>query len=222
MYAKCLSLCAATFIIALAISPRVAQASPVAHLELWSQEGDYVGQGGHYDLTYTPENSTMFWANAYRYGDGFGRPNYLEFSLGTVTADDAHNTWAYLLFSTQQLDESIRPGLFLEAQRAPFESPGHPGLDINFQNRGCDAISGSFVVEEASFSPVHVIQHFRARFVQHCEAWMPALVGTFDYSATSVPEPATVGMIGGGLLLIVAAARARRPRGNTGAGTSAG
>lgn len=187
-----------------------AVALPVAHLELWSQKGDYIGQGRHFDISYTPDNSD--WFSASSEPDALGRPDYLTFILGTVTGDD-DNTFALLQFSTAKLRVPMQPGLYLGAQRAPFASWGHPGLDVSFQNRGCNELSGWFRVTEAGFGVGGTIESFGATFAQHCEGGTPSLFGSFGYVAEStsppVPEPSTWSLFGIGMLAIARVARKR-------------
>ena len=40
-------------------------AIPIAHLMLQSESGDYIGQGGTFDITYTPESSDFFFVNIF-------------------------------------------------------------------------------------------------------------------------------------------------------------
>jgi len=170
-------------------------AIPVAHLSLHSQPGDFIGQGGDFDLTYTPQNSSFFSARTVQtIGPD---PAFLLFTLGNIIT--GANTFANLDFSTFQLGIPIQPGFYPDAQRAAFASPGHPGLDISFQNRGCNTLTGSFTVEKASFVGSSILA-FDASFVQHCEGGAPALFGTFSYAA---PEPHTLALIVWGLLPLV-------------------
>ena len=183
-------------------------AIPVAHLTLRSQPGDFIGQGGDFDLTYTPQNSDFFSAAILRtIGPD---PAYLTFTLGNIVTG-ANNTFADLDFSTTQLGIPIRPGFYPDAQRAAFASPGHPGLAISFQNRGCNTLTGSFTVEKASFVGSSILA-FDASFVQHCEGGAPALFGTFSYAA---PEPHTLALIVWSLLPLIGVVKrmARRESG---------
>ncbi len=70
--------------------------------------------------------------------------------LGTVTSGP-DNTFALLFFGTDALGIPIQPGFYPDAERADFASPGHPGLDVSFQNRGCNTLTGSFTVHEVAF-----------------------------------------------------------------------
>ncbi len=109
-----------------------------------------------------------------------GRADWAVFMLGTVTGGP-DNTYANLTFSTQKIDTYLAPGEYLDAERAPFASPGHPGLDVSFQNRGCNTLTGSFNILEASFGVDGAVDSFRATFSQNCEGGPAALIGRFSY-----------------------------------------
>jgi hypothetical protein len=156
----------------------------VAHLTLQSEPGDFIGAGGTFDITYTPENSDFFFVNIFE-----SPPTFLQFILGTVTSG-RDNTFASLDFGTNQLGIPIQPGFYADAERAAFASLGHPGLDVSFQNRGCNTLTGNFTISEATFTPdLQTITSFVASFEQHCEGATPALFGTFSYV---IPEPSTL------------------------------
>jgi len=201
------------FLIVLAFSilatPLTASATSIAHLTLKSEPGDFIGQGGSFDITYTPLNSMFFSVSVLPPAP---IPSFVQFVLGTVTSG-SDNTFAIVDFSTTQLGITIQPGLYVDAQRAPFANPGHPGLDVSFQNRGCNTLTGSFSVGEAAFSPDGMtIETFAATFEQHCEGFTPALFGSFQFDASGaslVPEPTGLVLIGLGLG--ISTLRRRRP-----------
>jgi hypothetical protein len=170
------------------------EATPTAHLILDAGPGSFIGPGsGHFDIIYTPLNSDFFSAEIRRtIGTSPAQPAELLFIMGTVTSG-ADNTFAMLFFGTDQLGIPIQPGFYPNAQRADFAAPGHPGLDISFQNHGSNGVSGEFSIDEVTFSPdLSTILTFSARFQQFTEH---VYTGTFTYSADSatvVPEPATM------------------------------
>ena len=87
---------------------------------------------------------------------------------------------------SNQLGIPIQPGFYPDVERAPFASQGHPGLAINFQNRGCNTLTGEFTIHEVTFFSGESgleIETFSASFEQHCEGADPALFGTFTYDA---------------------------------------
>jgi hypothetical protein len=182
-----------------------------AHLTLQSQPGDFIGQGGNFDIIYTPANSQFFSASVV---PTTPIPSFLRFTLGTVTGG-SDNTFTTLDFGTNQLGIPIQPGFYANAQRASFASAGHPGLDVSFQNRGCNTLTGNFTVTDVTFGANNAIQSFSATFEQHCEGAVPALFGTFTYSATGVPEPSAWALMLTGLGLFAVCRVARK--GNRGA-----
>ena len=140
-----------------------------AHLVLNSQPGDYVGQGQNWDITYdtgaipAATVEPQFW-NA----------NLLTWYLKANTAED---TLSRVWFGTDQLGMPIQPGHYTNAQRAAYAQPGHPGLEISFQHRGCNTLTGEFTIYEVTFSPdQQSILAFSASFEQHCDGATPAPV----------------------------------------------
>jgi hypothetical protein len=191
--------CAVSFLL---LSP-CARADLLAHLTLQSQPGDFIGQGGTFDITYP---STEITAQIHATVAG-GLPAELSFVLGHVSP--APNTFSTLSFGTNQLGIEIQPGVYTSAERADFASPGHPGLDVTFQNRGSNTLTGQFTVTDATFYQSNQkIASFSASFEQHSEGATPALFGTFTFTDTAAPtnspEPATslLSCVGGLLLLL--------------------
>ena len=168
-------------------------AAGIAKLTLQSDAGDFIGAGQNFDIVYTEGTSAFFSALVRRtIGGPPGQPAEVEFELGTVTSG-ADNTFALLFFGTDQLGIPLAPGSYPNAQRADFAAPGFAGLDVSFQNRGCNTVTGSFVVTEAVFGVDSVgnptIRRFVATFVQHCEGAVPALHGAFYFDASGIPPP---------------------------------
>lgn len=164
---------------------------PIARLKLQSQPGDYIGQGGNFDITYTPDSPGRFSAQILNTVDPSpGSPALLVFSGGVVTSGP-DNTNALLFFGTDKLGIPLQTGFFPDVERAVFASPGHPGLDVGFQNRGCNILTGSFTINDISFSPEQRLETFSATFEQHCEGANSALLGSFEYNAGSFSPPPT-------------------------------
>lgn len=203
-----------SFILSALLPVHNAYATPIAHLTLNSEPGDYIGQGMNFDITYTPTNLSLFFAEAGLAVDPSNDPSELRFILGTVTSG-FDNTFALLSFGTSGLDIPFQGGVFLDAERADFALPGHPGLDISFQNRGCNTVAGNFTVNDVSFSNSVAtatgssIETFSVSFEQHCNGDEPALYGTFSYRAFGVPEPGSILLVLS-LLPLVPVGRLRR------------
>src|SRR5262249_43324859 len=106
-----------------------------AHLTLHSETGDFIGQGKNFDLTY-PQPGDQFFFVALSSTLPSKLPTNVSFTLGKVTSG-SDNTFTTLDFGTNQLGAPLTPGtLYDNAQREAFAQPGHPGLDVTFQNRG--------------------------------------------------------------------------------------
>jgi len=169
-----------------------------AELKLQSQPGDFIGQGQTVDILYTPSDSPFFFANIVGFTAN-GEPDFLDFAFGDPTASP--NTFTTLDFSTAGLGIPILPGTYglpgNTAQRASFADPGHPGLDVTFQNRGSNTLTGNFIVSDATFfldaNNMFKIGSFDVSFEQHSEGAVPALFGTFTYHSSGVPTAPETG-----------------------------
>jgi hypothetical protein len=76
----------------------------------------------------------------------------------------------------------MRAQVYTDAERASFASPGHPGIDIGGDGRGCNTITGTFQVEDIQLINTKLAS-FTATFEQHCEGGTPVLHGCVHYQA---------------------------------------
>jgi hypothetical protein len=97
----------------------------------------------------------------------------------TPSSSAQGSNWS-LNFSTRQLNQPMAAQVYLNAERAPFASPGHPGIDIYGSGRGCNTITGKFQVEQLQVSG-GALTSFTATFEQHCEGGASALRGCVHY-----------------------------------------
>ncbi len=159
-----------------------------AHFVMHSDQGDYVGQGQNWNLWFTPATSYFHGVTGVPIN---GAPSEVLFD--TLNNDFSHTITAD--FTSTQLGLPLILGSYTSAERAPFATQGHPGLEISFDGRGANTLNGSFTVENFKYSvdqatDKYTLLSFKAQFTQHSEGFAPALHGTFSYNA--VPEPATV------------------------------
>jgi hypothetical protein len=160
------------------------------HLVLDSQPGDFIGQGKQFDLTY-PQPGDQFFSVFLNSTLPSGAPTNVSFILGKVTGG-SDNTFAILDFGTNQLGAPLTPGTFYDnAQREAFAQPGHPGLDVSFQNRGSNTLTGNFTINDLTYTTDPVtgaltLLTFDATFEQHSEGLPPALFGEITYAASGV------------------------------------
>ena len=183
-----------------------------AEMTLQSQPGDFIGQGGTYDIIYPANEISAQIRRTLPAG-----PAELLFVLGDVTPS---NDFTLAFFGTDMLGIPIQPGVYgvpgNTAQRADFAEPGHAGLDISFQNRGSNTLTGNFTITDVSFfqdaNNNLQIGSFNASFEQHSEGATPALFGTFTFRSSAVPEPTTWALAGiGGAMLMAWLRLSRKP-----------
>lgn len=100
---------------------------------------------------------------------------------------DAGGTYWTLNFSTGNgsMGTALTPGTYLNAERHATQSPGSPGLDVGGSGRGCNKLTGEFIVHEFEAVGTTTVTRFSADFVQHCEGRTPALRGSIRYNATT-------------------------------------
>ena len=132
-----------------------------------SEPGDYIGAGQ--DWSYTPANATITAAgNESRVG--FGVEGGGTWWTGDFEADSGH---------------LLLPGTtFQGATRYPFNSSSSPGMDVSGDGRGCNTLTGSFTVNEATYDSGQ-LTGISITFEQHCEGAAPALTGTLEWRAGS-------------------------------------
>jgi hypothetical protein len=174
-----------------AAAQNAAAAADLTQLSMTGDQGDYIG--GNTAYSFKPEDGTFGAQASDQTGDG--QPDYLTISFNG-TGSNGH--WWYLNFSTVRLGSNLVPGVYTNAQRAPFADAGHPGIDIFGDGRGCNTITGSFRIHEAVYdptNPTHVLR-FTASFEQHCEGGPSALIGTIYYNYSgSTPSHAITGRL---------------------------
>jgi hypothetical protein len=71
-------------------------------------------------------------------------------------------------FSSQQLMMPLAVGTYDNAMRAPFATPGHPGIDISADSRGCNMEQGWFVITEWGVSG-GMVQKLTVAFEDSCD-----------------------------------------------------
>jgi len=153
----------ALFLIILLAVPSLVFAQETS-LFMDSDPGDYIGQGEQW--YYNPDTAEFTIAQMWD-------TNGVWVSLHT---DDPSWGWWDLQF-TAPAGEDLTVGQYLGATRYPFNEPNEPGLSITGMGRGCNTLTGSFVVNEITFGPGNTVESFWATFEQHCEGGAPALTG---------------------------------------------
>jgi hypothetical protein len=154
-------------------------AEPESSLVLFSQPGDYIGQGK--DIILTEETHTFT-----------AGPNYRDFNRGVniLVRWAQHGSWN-LNFDTGN-GTPLEVGHYQFAKRFPFNDQS-PGLSITGEGRGCNKLEGKFTVLEIKYSEdKKSVVKFSADFEQHCEGLPAALFGSIRFvdSASYACNPA--------------------------------
>jgi hypothetical protein len=133
-----------------------------------SDPGDYIGGGQ--EVVYTDLEAAF---TAYdNYGGGV--------SASVTTPGFEH--WWYLDFVPAT--GTLQVGTYPLAERFPFQQPGHPGLSVSGDGRGCNTLTGQFTVRELVRDTVTgQIQAFAIDYEQHCEGFQPALYGQIRFNS---------------------------------------
>lgn len=96
-------------------------------------------------------------------------PDGTVVSLHVEPEDRAQGLWWVVDLSSARLGEPLRaPQLYEEAQRFPFEAPGHPGLDVGGDGRGCNEVSGRFELHTLRITE-GVVDELLVTFEHRCE-----------------------------------------------------
>jgi hypothetical protein len=100
--------------------------------------------------------------------------------IGVWPSDSSQGLWWDLYFDSSQLGAGLTTQVYQKAERWPFESTGHPGLDVSGDGRGCNTVTGSFEIEDLVVSNGSLTS-FTATFEHHCEGGSAALRGCVHY-----------------------------------------
>src|SRR5207247_1350853 len=101
---------------------------------------------------------------------------------------DSQGHWFTLEFEALQ-GSPLVPGTYEGAARFPFNSPDQPGLSIFGDGRGCNELTGRFVVQEATYDSGGRPLTFAVSFEQHCEGGPYALFGDLRFNSNVPLHP---------------------------------
>lgn len=130
---------------------------------LQSEAGDYIGAGQSY--LYTPANAEV--TVAANPGELEMRVIDQELWIGTFRGPDTMTR--------------LQPGYYAGLFRFPNHNPTRGAMDWTGHSRGCNALSGWFVIDRISYSDGQV-SALDLRFEQHCENATAALRGAMRWT----------------------------------------
>jgi hypothetical protein len=141
-----------------------------SYVYLESQPGDYIGAGGSY--VYTNATAVLtFAANGGHLGVGV----------------QGNEGWGGDFQAMNSLSQ-LQVGYYANLERFPFNNPVRGGLDWSGEGRGCNTLSGWFVVDSVTYSGTTATA-IDLRFEQHCEGGAPALHGKIHWDPTDTTTP---------------------------------
>jgi hypothetical protein len=159
-----------SFVFALLVLATTVHAQ-VTSLSLNSDSGDFIGLGQSIFLT--PADG------------GFSANQNFDNGVSIDFFGNQLGEFWFLDFAAPN-GQPLTVGTYSGAMRFPFQNLGQPGLDVSGDGRGCNTLTGSFVVLEISFGANNTVNSFDAMFEQHCEGATPALRGEIRFNANPV------------------------------------
>lgn len=140
------------------------------YVYLESQPGDYIGAGGSYLYTTADSLITIDSAGA-----------HLDISIS------GNETWGGD-FQGMNVLSRLEVGYYGELQRYPFHNPVKGGLSWSGEGRGCNTLTGWFVVDNVIYEGV-TLTEIDLRFEQHCEGGASALHGEIHWNIDDTANP---------------------------------
>ena len=164
----------------LSAGPAMATVVPATSgsLTMTSDAGDYIGQGQSWSYSIPP--------------DSLGSQSLYNNGV-EVVVNGANGDWWYLNFGAP-FGAQLTPGTYDNAARWPFQSASQPGLSIFGNGRGCNTLTGSFTVLDATYDTAGSLLSFHATFEQHCEGGSPALRGEVQITSPPPVPPLRVSL----------------------------
>jgi hypothetical protein len=155
-----LVLALAAAVVACGDSPSGPEPITRTFLSFESDAGDWIGQGG----------------SAY-YTLADGEWSIQNHGPGHISIYVSGSDWWWTFDIAAPAGQRLAVGTYEGAARWPFQGDGQPGLDFSGTGRGCNQLTGQFVIHEMERGDDATLQRFHASFRQHCEGQAPALHG---------------------------------------------
>jgi hypothetical protein len=126
-----------------------------------SQPGDYIGLG--VQRTLRP-----------------GTLNAIVQSSQVLTLNYANGLTSLRMEFDGTTQQPLGVGEFEGATRYPFNSPSNPGLDVSADSRGCNTITGEFVIRELETDRAGNVTKLALDFEQYCDSYSSHCSGRPD------------------------------------------
>ena len=99
--------------------------------------------------------------------------------VDTLLLDNQTAGW-FVEFSSKGLAAPLAVGHYPNAQRHPFEQPGHPGLTVSAASQGCNKVCGWFAIDSISIDQ-QGLKDIKAIFARDCECSGSFVMGCIRY-----------------------------------------
>lgn len=130
-----------------------------------SDAGDYIGQGQ--SQTFTPASATITVSG-------------VDANLNVSVTGDGYSFWWYGNFAAMNSLTQLEPGYYGDLMRYPFHNPVRGGMDWSGSGRGCNTLTGWFVVDNVVYEAGN-LKAIDLRFSQNCEGAPEALRGKIHW-----------------------------------------
>ncbi|HEY7884525.1 MAG TPA: hypothetical protein VIC08_06200, partial [Cellvibrionaceae bacterium] len=141
------------------------------YVYLESDVGDYIGEGNTH--LYTPINAQL----------SVSSPFNTLFDV-TINGDES---W-YGEFQAMNGLDKFQPGYYGDLQRSGFHNPAIGGLSWSGEGRGCNGLTGWFVVDSVTYDS-NTLTAIDLRFAQYCEGGEASLHGKIHWRADNATLP---------------------------------
>jgi hypothetical protein len=164
----------ATAVVLTALVAPGARAATVSSLSVYSDAGDFIGDG--VPRVAYPGGPAVS-AGPAAFGNG-------AIAIGAVTGQEGVSVEV-----GPPPGEALRPYNWTRTERYPFQTSGRPGLTVQAGNRGCNVATGSIEVLDVGFDAQGSVTRLWALFDHHCEGARSSAFGEIRWRAR-VPESA--------------------------------
>jgi len=139
-------------------------------IRLQSDSGDYIGGGQSYSYTQADAQISVSATGGH---------------LSIAIQGDEHWTGDFQVPNTLS---QLQIGTYNNLQRYPFHDPTRGGLDWSGEGRGCNTLTGWFVIDNVTYVN-GVLTAIDLRFEQHCEGNATALHGQIHWTSNDTTVP---------------------------------
>ncbi len=155
--------------------------------DLWDADSSQLPASGNYVYLESDPEDFVAWGNSHLYTP---IDSILSVSTSGLTLEVSVNgdeIWGGYFQAMNGLNKFM-PGFYGDLQRYPFHDPEEGGLSWSGEGRGCNTLTGWFVIDSITYD-AGVLTAIDLRFAQHCEGRAAALHGKIHWRADDAASP---------------------------------